>query len=143
MMAGFLLLFLGFTGLGSAVRFIPRPVVIGFTNGIALLIASTQIKDFLGLPMKENPSEFFARIRAIAASLGTIDWTSFALALSSLALILLVPKLVPRLRVPSPPSSPAPGPWPRLHFPWPPSAQSSAEFRKVCPHSRFPNSGLT
>src|ERR1700726_1311768 len=60
MMAGVILLFLGLTGLGTAVRFIPRPVVIGFTNGIALLIASTQIKDFFGLKMSENPSEFFA-----------------------------------------------------------------------------------
>ena len=45
MMAGVILLFLGLTGLGAAVKFIPRPIVIGFTNGIALLIASTQIKD--------------------------------------------------------------------------------------------------
>ena len=48
-MAGMLLLIMGFTGLGTAVKFIPRPVTIGFTNGIAVLIASTQIKDFLGL----------------------------------------------------------------------------------------------
>ena len=47
-MAGILLLVMGFTGLGAAVKYIPRPVTIGFTNGIALLIASTQIKDFLG-----------------------------------------------------------------------------------------------
>src|SRR5436190_3506894 len=97
MMAGVMLLFLGFTGLGNAVKFIPRPVVIGFTNGIALLIASTQIKDFLGLPMKENPSEFFTRIRMIAANLGSIDWTSFVVAAGSLALILLVPRILPRV----------------------------------------------
>src|SRR6204780_5493840 len=48
MMAGILLLMMGITGLGTAVKYIPRPVIIGFTNGIALLIASTQIKDFLG-----------------------------------------------------------------------------------------------
>ena len=52
MMAGVMLLVLGLTGLGTAVKFIPRPVVIGFTNGIALLIASTQIKDFLGLQIE-------------------------------------------------------------------------------------------
>src|SRR5665213_1921197 len=73
MMAGVILLFLGFSGLGVAVRFIPRPVVIGFTNGIALLIASTQIKDFLGMKMKENPSEFIARVKAIATHLNAID----------------------------------------------------------------------
>jgi SulP family sulfate permease len=49
LMAGSLLLAMGITGLGAAVRFIPRPVTFGFTNGIALLIASTQIKDFFGL----------------------------------------------------------------------------------------------
>src|SRR5437868_7925578 len=97
MMAGVILLLLGFTGLGSAVRFIPRPIIIGFTNGIALLIASTQIKDFLGLKMKENPSEFFARLGAIAAHIGALDWIAFGLALASLAIILFVPKWVPRL----------------------------------------------
>src|ERR1700735_2070668 len=49
MMAGFILVVMGATGLGTAVKFIPRPVTIGFTNGIAVLIASTQIRDFLGL----------------------------------------------------------------------------------------------
>src|SRR5580692_1336247 len=49
MMSGVILLVLGLTGLGNAVKFIPRPIVIGFTNGIALLIAATQIKDFFGL----------------------------------------------------------------------------------------------
>src|SRR5512141_3422551 len=63
MMAGAMLLFLGITGLGSAVKFIPRPVVIGFTNGIALLIASTQIKDFLGISAPGAvPSEFMERM---------------------------------------------------------------------------------
>src|SRR5262245_66455643 len=51
MMAGAILVLLAGTGLGRAVKFIPRPIVIGFTNGIALLIATTQIKDFLGLTM--------------------------------------------------------------------------------------------
>ena len=58
MMAGVMLVLLGVTKSGSAVKFIPRPVVIGFTNGIAVLIASTQIRDFLGLQMAENPGEF-------------------------------------------------------------------------------------
>ena len=58
MMAGVILLFLAFSGLGTAVKFIPRPIVIGFTNGIALLIASTQIKDFLGLQIEKTPASF-------------------------------------------------------------------------------------
>jgi SulP family sulfate permease len=97
MMAGVILLFLGLTGLGTAVKYIPRPIVIGFTNGIALLIASTQIKDFLGLKIRENPSDFLARMEAIAANLQTVDWTSFGLALASMGLILTVPRWVPRL----------------------------------------------
>jgi sulfate permease, SulP family len=96
MMAGVILLFLGLTGLGIAVRFIPRPVVIGFTNGIALLIASTQIKDFLGMKLA-NPSEFIDRIRTIATHLNTIDWPSAALAVASVSIILVVPKLVRRV----------------------------------------------
>src|SRR5271170_5648094 len=97
MMAGVMLLFLGFTGLGSAIRFIPRPIVIGFTNGIALLIASTQIKDFFGLTLKTNPSEFFERMRALAGALPTTNWTALALSAGSLAVILTAPKWIPRL----------------------------------------------
>src|SRR6266513_1978251 len=67
MMAGIILVFLGLTGLGNAVKFIPRPVIIGFTNGIAVLIASTQFKDFLGLPIQKVPSEFWLRMKALIA----------------------------------------------------------------------------
>jgi SulP family sulfate permease len=97
MMAGVILLFLAVTGLGQAVKFIPRPVVLGFTNGIALLIASTQIKDFLGLTLTENPSEFFERMALVWEALPTVNWTAAAIASASLALILLVPKRFPRV----------------------------------------------
>jgi SulP family sulfate permease len=96
MMAGVILLFLAVTGLGQAVKFIPRPVVLGFTNGIALLIASTQIKDFLGLRV-DTPSEFVPRMAAIGSALGTVDPLALGLAAGSLALVLLVPKWLPRL----------------------------------------------
>jgi SulP family sulfate permease len=88
MMAGVMLVLLGVTGSGSAVRFIPRPVVIGFTNGIAVLIASTQIRDFLGLHMTENPGEFVARLAAIGRHLSTI--TPDAVGLATLTLFLVV-----------------------------------------------------
>lgn len=97
MMAGVILLFLGLSGLGNAVRFIPRPIVIGFTNGIALLIASTQIKDFFGLKLKAVPGEFLERMRVLAHAASSFDGTALALAAGSLALILLVPRFVPRL----------------------------------------------
>src|SRR4051812_46260631 len=65
-MAGIILVILGLTGLGAAVKFIPRPVVVGFTNGIAVLIASTQIKDFFGLQIESMPGDFVGRIETIA-----------------------------------------------------------------------------
>ena len=65
MMAGVMLVILGLTGMGTAVKYLPRPVVVGFTNGIAVLIASTQIKDLLGLRIAEMPAEFAARIAVL------------------------------------------------------------------------------
>ena len=96
-MAGAMLVFMGLTGLGSAVRFIPRPVTIGFTNGIAILIASTQIKDFLGLSMPGNPGEFTHRMRAIAEHIGTVNPATVALASASLAVVLLWPRVTRRV----------------------------------------------
>src|SRR5246127_5481747 len=75
LMAGILLVGMGLTGLGSAVRFIPRGVIIGFTNGIASLIASTQIKDFFGLRTGPVPSEFLPRMKMLAAHAATVNWT--------------------------------------------------------------------
>jgi SulP family sulfate permease len=97
LMAGVLLVLLGITGLGNAVKFIPRPVVIGFTNGIAVLIASTQIKDFFGLRIEQVPSEFTARIASIAQNFGTLSVTTTVLATASLALILLFARFVKRV----------------------------------------------
>jgi SulP family sulfate permease len=95
-MAGAMLLVMGFTGLGTAVKYIPRPVTIGFTNGIALLIASTQIKDFLGLTTPAVPSEFLARMRMLLHYTGTIAWQTVSVAAISLAIILLWPRLTKR-----------------------------------------------
>ena len=72
LMAGVLLVAMGLTGLGSAVRFIPRMVVVGFTNGIAVLIASTQIKDFFGLRTGAVPSEFLPRMRVLLEHASTV-----------------------------------------------------------------------
>jgi sulfate permease, SulP family len=87
MMAGVILVVLGLTRSGSVVRFIPRPVVIGFTNGIAVLIASTQIRDFLGLQMHGNPGEFLHRLRAIGEALPTIAPAATAVAVVTLGLV--------------------------------------------------------
>src|SRR5687767_12203397 len=72
MMAGVLLVIMGLTGSGTAVRFIPRPVVIGFTNGIALVIASTQIKDFFGITLEGAvPGELVPRMAELTMHAGT------------------------------------------------------------------------
>src|SRR5262244_239084 len=96
-MAGVMLVLMGVTGLGAAVKFIPRPVTIGFTNGIALLIASTQIKDFFGLTTPPVPSEFLPRIRMLLHYAGTARWQTIAVAAASLAIILLWPRLTRRI----------------------------------------------
>ncbi len=96
-LAGILLLIMGLTGLGTAVKFIPRPVTIGFTNGIAVLIASTQIKDFLGLRTPPIPSEFYARMRVLADHLPSVSWQTVAVAGASLAIILLWPRITRRV----------------------------------------------
>ncbi len=95
-MAGVLLLVMGLTGLGTAVKYIPRPVTIGFTNGIALLIASTQIKDFFGLTTPPVPSEFLPRIAMLFHYAGSIRWQTVSVAAASLAIILLWPRLTKR-----------------------------------------------
>jgi SulP family sulfate permease len=97
MMAGVLLILLGVTGLGAAVRYIPKPIVIGFTNGIALLIAITQIKDALGLPLADVPTEFFARMEALGDALPDADPATAALCAASLVVILAVTRFVPRV----------------------------------------------
>jgi SulP family sulfate permease len=97
LLAGILLVILGVTGLGTAVKYIPRPVVIGFTNGIALLIASTQIKDFLGIRIANVPGEFVARLRVLAANIGTFTPQAAILAATTLAVLLLMRKFVPRV----------------------------------------------
>jgi SulP family sulfate permease len=88
-MAGILLVVMGATGLGTAVKFIPRPVVIGFTNGIAVLIASTQIKDFLGLQLPTVPGVFWQRIEALAKNINTLSPTATVLAACTVLVLVL------------------------------------------------------
>jgi sulfate permease, SulP family len=97
MMAGAMLVLMGLTGLGAAVKFIPRPVTIGFTNGIALLIASTQIKDFLGLKTGDVPSAFIPRMTVLIGHIGTIYWPAVAVSAATLAIILLLPRITKRI----------------------------------------------
>src|SRR6516162_6177762 len=97
MMAGVMLLVMGLTGMGSAVAFIPRPVVVGFTNGIAVLIASTQLRDFFGIDLKSVPGEFWPRLIALTSHARTFSPESTVVALVTLGIIIAVLKFVPRL----------------------------------------------
>src|SRR5262245_40941904 len=97
LMAGVLLIVLGATGLGTAVKFIPRPVVVGFTNGIAVVIASTQIKDFFGLKTDALPGDFLGRLRSLAQQFHTISWTETSLGVLALLVIIVCVRYVPRV----------------------------------------------
>ena len=97
LMAGILLLGMGLTGLGAAVRFIPRMVVIGFTNGIAILIASTQIKDFLGLRTGAVPSEFLPRMKLLVERSASLNVPAVGLGVATLAILLVLPRFTKRV----------------------------------------------
>lgn len=96
-MAGVLLIIMGLTGLGTAVKFIPRPVVIGFTNGIAVLIASTQVKDFFGLHLDKVPGVFLQRVEALARTFHTLSFEAMALALFTLLTLIICRSLSARI----------------------------------------------
>ncbi len=91
-LAGLILVIMGVARLGTMIKFIPYPVTMGFTSGIAVLIFSTQIKDFLGLRLDTVPSEFVAKLTALGQHLGTVQWPTLALAAASLAIILAWPQ---------------------------------------------------
>ena len=85
--SGVLLFIMGLLKLGSLIRFIPVAVVIGFTNGIAVLIMLSQAKDFLGLKVNNMPADFLGILRTLNEALPTFQAPAFALACGSLALI--------------------------------------------------------
>src|SRR5579863_7265464 len=97
MMAGVLLVILGVTGLGTAVKYIPRPVVVGFTNGIAVIIASTQIKDFFGLKIDKVPGDFLARMEVLARNFRTLTPAATILGIAALLTILACMRYVKRV----------------------------------------------
>jgi SulP family sulfate permease len=97
MMAGVILVVLGATGLGSAVKFIPQPVVIGFTNGIAVVIASTQVRDFFGLRPDAVPGEFLPRMMALGRAAATWSPTATVLGVTTLGFLIVWKKLNARV----------------------------------------------
>lgn len=101
MMAGVLLFAMGALRLGTLIRFIPVSIVIGFTTGIAAIIALSQVRDLLGLTIAKMPSNFFSQIAALGGAIHTVNYTALAVGLACLLVILTWPT----------PSTARPGNW--------------------------------
>lgn len=91
--AGIMLCAMGVFRIGSLIRYIPVPIVIGFTNGIAVLIALSQLKDFFGLRIEKMPADFFAQLQTLIQGAATFNTSSIVIALISLILIFGWPRL--------------------------------------------------
>lgn len=96
-MAGLILIALGFFRLGTVIKFIPYPIVVGFTAGIALTIFSTQINDFLGLGLRNVPGEFIPKWGMYFRNMANIDLATLGVGIASLLIIILAPKMSRRL----------------------------------------------
>ncbi len=96
-MAGLILIFMGVFRMGTVIKFIPYPIVVGFTAGIALTIFSTQINDFLGLGLKDLPAAFIPKWGAYFRNFSAIDWQTTAVGVISLLIIILMPKISKRI----------------------------------------------
>jgi SulP family sulfate permease len=97
LLAGAILIAAGGLRLGQLIKYIPHPVVTGFTAGIAVIIATSQVKDFLGLRMAAVPAEFLPKWQAYAAAIDSINWATLAVGGSALALILVMRRVAPKL----------------------------------------------
>lgn len=96
-LAGFIIMILGITKLGSVIKFIPQSVIIGFTSGIALIIFSTQIKDFLGLQVDSVPSEFINKWGAYFKHLHSVNFYSLIIAATTVIISVYLPRLTKRV----------------------------------------------
>jgi SulP family sulfate permease len=99
-MAGVILIILGVAKLGAAIKFIPHSVVVGFTSGIAVIILSSQVKDFLGLRMGAVPAEFIPKWQAFASHIDSMNVQAIAVSLAALLIMILWPRV--SRRIPSP-----------------------------------------
>jgi SulP family sulfate permease len=93
LMAGIILILLGVFKLGSVIKFVPYPVIVGFTSGIALTIFTTQIKDLFGLEMTEIPGDFIHKWIAYGQSIASINYWSMLVAVATILIIVYMPKI--------------------------------------------------
>jgi SulP family sulfate permease len=96
MIAGIILIVAGYTGVGRLMRFVPMPVVTGFTAGIAVIIASSQVGDFLGLTTGPVPADFIDKWGAYGSALDTTNWTALAVGAVTLGLVILLKRVAPK-----------------------------------------------
>ena len=96
LVAGVILIVAGYSGVGRLMRYVPMPVVTGFTAGIAVIIASSQVGDFLGLRTGPIPADFIDKWAAYGRAFATINWASFLLGAATLALIIGIRRVAPR-----------------------------------------------
>lgn len=96
-MAGLILVLMGVFKLGTVIKFIPYPIVVGFTAGIAVTIFSTQMNDFFGLGIKGLPSEFLPKWGEYFRNIGSIDWATLGVGVVSLGIMIVTPKISKKL----------------------------------------------
>jgi len=96
-MAGIMLMILGFARLGSVIKFIPHPLTVGFTSGIALIIFSSQVKDFLGLKMGSVPADFIDKWKSYAANITSVNGYAVLLGLITVVIIVLWPRVTHKI----------------------------------------------
>jgi SulP family sulfate permease len=96
LMAGVILVVAGYAGVGRLMRYVPMPVVTGFTAGIAVIIATSQVGDFLGLVTGPLPAEFVSKWGAYGRAMGSVNWAALGLGAATLSLILAVRRLAPK-----------------------------------------------
>lgn len=97
LLAGVILVISGYARLGQLIKFIPQPVITGFTTGIAVIIASTQIKDFLGLKLEQVPADFTAKWSAYLGVIGTLELATVGVGLLVVGAIFLTRYFLPKL----------------------------------------------
>ena len=96
-MAGIILVVMGFLKFGNLIRFIPYTITTGFTFGIAVTILIGQIKDFLGLTFQTSPVETMEKVEAIAGSIGTFNWQALVVGLVALAILIIMPRFTEKI----------------------------------------------